>query len=213
MYRDMRMKKLFCLIGYTASGKDTILKQVLNNRSDLLPVISTTTRPKRVDETEGVEYYFLSDVDFFNKSTDFVEKRVYYTKVKENGIEKDAVWRYGIERAELEKGDYLISIVDAEGFKELKKYVGNNRIVPIYIEADEESLKERALKRGDLEVEVDRRIKDDKDKFMEFRVKVVFDTVKNKNGHLDEAVKEVERIIEKHIREVEEAECISKRKK
>ena len=213
MSRNVKAKKIFALLGYSSVGKDTILKQVLKDMDDVKPIISTTTRPMRKGETEGVEYYFIDDTEFFRRGTDFVEQRIYYTKVKENGVEKDATWRYGIERAELEKDDYLIVIVDSVGYKELKNYVGNGKIVPIFISAPQEELKARALARGDLEAEVDRRLKDDYERFMDFRVRTVYHEVKNGEGRLEEAIKEVEGIITKHINEVKEVKCKAKRKK
>ena len=213
MSRNVKAKKIFALLGYMGVGKDTILKQVLKDMDDVKPIISTTTRPMRKGETEGVEYYFIDDTEFFRRGTDFVEQRIYHTKVKENGVEKDATWRYGIERAELEKDDYLIVIVDSVGYKELKNYVGNNKIVPIFISAPQEELKARALARGDLEAEVDRRLKDDYERFMDFRVRTVYHEVKNGEGRLEEAIKEVENIITKHINEVKEIKCKTRRKK
>ena len=213
MSRNVKAKKIFALLGYMGVGKDTILKQVLKDMDDVKPIISTTTRPMRKGETEGVEYYFIDDTEFFRRGTDFVEQRIYHTKVKENGVEKDATWRYGIERAELEKDDYLIVIVDSVGYKELKNYVGNGKIVPIFISAPQEELKARALARGDLEAEVDRRLKDDYERFMDFRVRTVYHEVKNGEGRLEEAIKEVEGIITKHINEVKEVKCKAKRKK
>ena len=213
MSRNVKAKKIFALLGYMGVGKDTILKQVLKDIDDVKPIISTTTRPMRKGETEGVEYYFIDDTEFFRRGTDFVEQRIYHTKVKENGVEKDATWRYGIERMELEKDDYLIVIVDSVGYKELKNYVGNNKIVPIFISAPQEELKARALARGDLEAEVDRRLKDDYERFMDFRVRTVYHEVKNTNGRLEEAIKEVENIITKHINEVKEIKCKTRRKK
>ena len=213
MSRNVKAKKIFALLGYSSVGKDTILKQVLKDMDDVKPIISTTTRPMRKGETEGVEYYFIDDTEFFRRGTDFVEQRIYHTKVKENGVEKNATWRYGIERMELEKDDYLIVIVDSVGYKELKNYVGNNKIVPIFISAPQEELKARALARGDLEAEVDRRLKDDYERFMDFRVRTVYHEVKNTNGRLEEAIKEVESIITKHINEVKEIKCKTKRKK
>ena len=213
MSRNVKAKKIFALLGYMGVGKDTILKQVLKDMDDVKPIISTTTRPMRKGETEGVEYYFIDDTEFFRRGTDFVEQRIYHTKVKENGVEKEATWRYGIERAELEKDDYLIVIVDSVGYKELKNYVGNGRIVPIFISAPQEELRTRALARGDLEAEVDRRLKDDYERFMDFRVRTVYHQVKNGEGRLEEAIKEVENIITKHINEVKEIKCKTKRKK
>ena len=82
MSRNVKAKKIFALLGYMGVGKDTILKQVLKDIDDVKPIISTTTRPMRKGETEGVEYYFIDDVEFFRRGTDFVEQRIYHTKVK-----------------------------------------------------------------------------------------------------------------------------------
>ena len=115
MIQETRTKKLFCLMGYMAVGKDTIQKEVLKYfDGKVQPVVSTTTRPMRPGEQEGVEYYFISDEEFFRLGGEqaFAETRIYHTKVQENGVEKDAIWKYGIERMELEKNDYLITIVD-----------------------------------------------------------------------------------------------------
>ena len=206
LIQETRTKKLFCLMGYMAVGKDTIQKEVLKYfDGKVQPVVSTTTRPMRPGEQEGVEYYFISDEEFFRLGGEqaFAETRIYHTKVQENGVEKDAIWKYGIERMELEKNDYLITIVDAEGFKELKEYIGRMRIVPIFISTPIEEIKQRALKRGDLEAEVDRRIASDIERFRDFKVKTVFPIVYNHEGDLDKAVKEVCTIIEKHMKEVE----------
>ena len=213
MNRKTNVKKVFALIGYTSSGKDTILKEVLKRNDKLQPIISTTTRPMREGEVDGVDYHFVSDKDFFLKGTDFVEQRTYHTKVEDdNGNITDATWKYGIDRSELEKGDYLIVIVDPDGYTSLRNYLGNNKVVPIYIKVPEEQLKTRALKRGDLEDEVTRRLEDDKKKFLPFLVKVVFDSIDNSDGKFEDAVKHVESIINKHIDMVENIVSKSKRK-
>lgn len=59
MSRNVKAKKIFALLGYCSSGKDTILKQVLKDLDTVKPIISTTTRPMRNGETDGVEYYLL----------------------------------------------------------------------------------------------------------------------------------------------------------
>ena len=102
-------------------------------------------------------------------------------------------------------------------FKIITKYIDPNYeniypeeytsiIAPIQIKA-------RALARGDLEAEVDRRLKDDYERFMPFRVHTVYNEIKNNNGRLDEAIREVEVIINKHIKECEENKCKKTKKK
>ena len=48
------MKKLFCIIGETARGKDTLAK-ILENDYGLRQVVSYTTRPIRPGEKDGRE--------------------------------------------------------------------------------------------------------------------------------------------------------------
>ena len=56
------MGKIFCLMGKSACGKDTIYKHILSDGClPLKTLIPYTTRPIRDGETNGVEYYFLTD--------------------------------------------------------------------------------------------------------------------------------------------------------
>ena len=53
------MGKIFCIMGKSATGKDTIYKKILQNSElKLRRIVSYTTRPIREGEEEGVEYYF-----------------------------------------------------------------------------------------------------------------------------------------------------------
>ena len=56
------MGKLYCLIGKSGSGKDTAFGNVMNRKiPSLFPVVTYTTRPRRTNETEGVEYHFVDN--------------------------------------------------------------------------------------------------------------------------------------------------------
>lgn len=60
-------KTLIVLMGESASGKDTILNQLVSYRPDLFhKVIPYTTRPKRENEKDGVDYYFIHDIGDIN---------------------------------------------------------------------------------------------------------------------------------------------------
>ena len=52
------MGKIFCIIGKSSSGKDTIYKKLLQcHQLDLKTIVPYTTRPIRVGEQEGVSLY------------------------------------------------------------------------------------------------------------------------------------------------------------
>ena len=50
---------MICLIGKTASGKDTIAKELVN-KYGYKRIVTYTTRPIRDGEKEGVNYYYIS---------------------------------------------------------------------------------------------------------------------------------------------------------
>ena len=58
--------KLIALIGKSASGKDSILKRVLRAGA-MNGIIHCTTRPQRIHEENGTDYYFLSNKDFLKE--------------------------------------------------------------------------------------------------------------------------------------------------
>jgi guanylate kinase len=56
---------LIVLSGPSGVGKSTVLRRLLSRHADRLRLsVSATTRPPRPGETDGVDYYFLSDAEF-----------------------------------------------------------------------------------------------------------------------------------------------------
>ncbi|WP_366559120.1 hypothetical protein [uncultured Eubacterium sp.] len=56
------MGKIYCLMGKSASGKDTIYNRLLAMEElQLRRVVPYTTRPIRSGETEGESYFFCSE--------------------------------------------------------------------------------------------------------------------------------------------------------
>ena len=55
------MGSIFCLMGKSSSGKDTIYKELLASSLPLERIIPCTTRPIRQGETHGVEYFFYTE--------------------------------------------------------------------------------------------------------------------------------------------------------
>lgn len=61
------MYKIIALIGEAGSGKDTMMKKILEKNDSLHEIVSCTTRPKREGEVEGKNYFFLNAEQFASK--------------------------------------------------------------------------------------------------------------------------------------------------
>ena len=55
---------LFVLSGPSGVGKNTVLDELFKNFDDVSYSVSATTREKREGETEGEDYFFISENKF-----------------------------------------------------------------------------------------------------------------------------------------------------
>lgn len=138
------MGRIFCLMGKSSSGKDTIFKEIKDDKElNLRPIISYTTRPKRVNETDGVEYFFINtdELKNFEKENKVIEQRVYHT------VHGD--WYYctiNDNQIDLDKNNYLL-ITTLEAYKSLRDYFGEEKVYPLYINVEDGLRLERAMNR------------------------------------------------------------------
>ena len=132
------------MMGKSSSGKDTIYKKLLKELPDRFKtVVPYTTRPIRSGETDGVEYRFrtVSDYKKLLESGKIIESRVYHT------VHGD--WYYFTAddgQIDLHKNDYIL-IMTPEGCAGLKKYFGDDMVLPIYIEVEDGIRLYRAVER------------------------------------------------------------------
>src|SRR5690554_4397368 len=111
------MGKIYCLMGKSSSGKDTILKILKeDNKLNLKPVIPYTTRPKRSNEENGRDYYFIDEETLkkFELAGKIIEKRKYNTA--------RGIWYYCTiddGQIDLSTGNYLL-ITTLEAYLNLK---------------------------------------------------------------------------------------------
>lgn len=60
--------KLIVISAPSGTGKTSVIKEILKKNSDkLIFSVSATTREKRANEIDGVDYYFLSEEEFKKK--------------------------------------------------------------------------------------------------------------------------------------------------
>jgi guanylate kinase len=110
------MKKLIIVTAPSGAGKTTIVRHLLNTFSELAFSVSATNRARRPLETDGKDYYFLSDSDFNQriKQNQFLEYEEVY-----------AGQYYGTLKSEMERlwalGKTIVFDVDVKGATNIKK--------------------------------------------------------------------------------------------
>ncbi|WP_022748899.1 guanylate kinase [Lachnobacterium bovis] len=138
------MNKIFCIMGKSSTGKDTIYQTLLNRKDfNLKKIIPYTTRPIRVGEENGREYFFCDEerVTQLNKENKIIEIREYNTV--------HGIWKYFTAddgQIDLDKNSYLL-IGTLETFLSLRRYYGTSKVIPIYIEVEDGERLTRALGR------------------------------------------------------------------
>ena len=146
----MKNPKLFLVSAPSGAGKSSLIDAVLASakQSDLALElsISYTTRSPRKGESNGNQYFFISEEDFIDKknSNFFLE----YAKVHGNwyGTSVDFV------ESKLSSGINLILEIDVQGFRQINEL--NIKYESIFILPPSiYSLEERIKSRGDEDIE------------------------------------------------------------
>lgn len=163
-------------------------------------VITTTSRTPRNGEVNGVDYNFISEPDFKQRSEkgDLIEWVEYggnlygteKTQITCN-LDKNLIWRIDPSRA----GQIRQFIKDScpPGLaQDLLK-----RTLVIYLTVDDSLILERLKKRGLTEEEIQKRMQEDKQFWQEYKDDYDF-VVENIPGKLDETVDKIAKIIEDH---------------
>lgn len=153
--------KIVVLVGESCSGKDHIAKRLIY-KYDWHFAISYTTRPKRENETDGVEYFFIDNVEFdekFNKEELF-EKTIYTPDGQK--------WQYGLGRNSFIDDNINVVIVNPHGLKQLMESDIKDRLMVFKIKCNLEERIKRYLDRDtvtdNIKVQmVDRILEDIKD--------------------------------------------------
>jgi guanylate kinase len=161
------MKNVIMIIsGPAGSGKNTVAERLMAEFPQVKRVITTTSRPPRGQEVDGVDYHFFSPEQF---EKDIADGKFYeYAKVHDRyyGTSKKAVLD------SLANGDDLILIIDVQGANSWKKIAENNpeiaeKLTTIFVAPD--SIDElRARLRGratESEEDIERRMRTAIDEF------------------------------------------------
>lgn len=130
MERNIRYK-IAAILGKTGSGKDSVFKAI-EETDKIHKVISTTTRPMREYEEDGVDYHFIDRYDFLEMDNrdQFLDTSVF------NG------WYYGTNINDLQEDKVNVIIADNSRLLDLL----TDKQVDTLIVFIESSPKERLLR-------------------------------------------------------------------
>lgn len=188
------MKKGLLVIysGPSAVGKDTILNKLLNDKElNLALSVSMTTRKPRNGETEGVEYFFVSEERFKqaminNELLEYAEYVDHYYGTPLKYVEENR-----------NAGKNVVLVIEMQGRKKVIEKINDNVISICIVPPDMEELEKRMRGRN----------KDD-DESIKKRLLKAEDELKHTNDYdyvvvndnLDKAINDVKEILLNEIK-------------
>ena len=183
--------KLIVFSAASGAGKTTIVKEILKSFPHIVFSISATTRPKREIETDGVEYYFLSEMEFKKRieNDEFVEWEKFYD------------YYYGTLKSyvtgNIESGKPVLLELDVKWALTIKRLYPYAHLVYISPPSFEELVNRLRQRQTESESDFIKRIARAK---MELSLKDQFDYI-IENTELETAVKEAKSLVEKILKE------------
>ncbi len=136
--------KLIIISAPSGSGKSTIIGEVIKDASLRLEFsVSATTRPPRKGETDGKEYYFLTEQQF--RDAIAADRLAEYQEVYPGRF-------YGTPKSEIERiighGNNVVLDLDVLGGINVKKLYPRDAISIFIMAPSVEVLRERLMSRG-----------------------------------------------------------------
>lgn len=179
---------LFVIISSpSGGGKDVVINTLLKRLPHSARLISTTTRPPRPGNKEGVDYFFITKEEFEKRiaENDFLEHNIYAGNY------------YGTPRPYLEKmlgsHEVILSQIEVNGKHNLDK-LGIPNISIFMLPDDLNNLRKRIEKRGGITPEVMEERLNIAQREIEASVDYDFRIV-NVEGQLSETIAKIEEII------------------
>ena len=186
-----RRPLIVVLHGPSGAGKDSVIAG-LRARVDIARAVSSNSRPRREGEREGVDYRFLTRERFEAKiaAGEFIEHAEVYGDLK--GLERSAL------EAPLAEGLDVLVRTDLQGARRLRGLLRGAVFVLLTAESREALRMRLAARRSESAASLARRLAEVDAELADAPNNDY--VVVNREGALDEAVAEIERIIERERR-------------
>jgi guanylate kinase len=179
---------LIVISGPSGAGKDSVMQRMQERGLPFHFVVTATTRPKRPNEIDKKDYYFISKDEFARmiEQNELIEYAIVYGDYK--GIPKSEV------REALNSGEDVVMRVDVQGAETVRKFAPEALLIFITTESEDElerRLRGRKTESPDalaLRIATARK---ELQRLGDFDYVIV-----NRDFHLDESVDKVRAIIE-----------------
>lgn len=152
------------ICGPAASGKSTLL-DIVAPTAQKGRIVSVTTRPRRLFESNGKDYYFVSDEDFLTMVR--VGALVYTTSY--SSPKGDKSYMYGIPKESIENAvksrDNYWVILTPDAANNLIELYGKSIVRVFYLTVDKNERISRMIGRGDKEESIINRLRQDSEDF------------------------------------------------
>ena len=179
---------LIVISGPSGVGKDSVLKGLKSRSLPMHFVVTATTRPRRDNEVNGVDYFFVSKDKFAQmiEHEELIEYAIVYNDYK--GIPKEQV------REALNSGQDAVMRVDVQGAATVRKMAPEAVLIFLTTESEESLVKRLKARRTETSENLSLRIATAR---QELKRAGEFDyVIVNADGHLDDTVEIVSAIVQ-----------------
>lgn len=178
---------LVVISGPSGVGKDVTLERMKEMGCPFHFVVTTTDRPPRPGEADGVDYIFVSTAEFESmiERGELIEHAVVYGQYK--GVSKAQV------RQALESGQDVVMRLDVQGAATIRQLIPDAVLIFLSTESEEELKARLKARRTESEEALRTRLangREEMERLDEFDYLVI-----NRHGRLDETVKTIAAII------------------
>lgn len=165
------------LVGASASGK-TEVARYLQAVYGMRKATTTTSRPPRKGERDGIDYFFVSKEDFERlfEAGQLVERAVYSGNFYGCGVDQVA-------------HDRTI-VLDPNGLHHFQA-LNDPGIVTFFLKASEETRRKRMVARGDKKEDIEKRLSNDRDEFSDAKMPTTDFTIQTDSKSISEIAAEV----------------------